>query len=193
MTHPDMPELKSWDGLGIRDHIEYDQETGEFRWKKGFNNHVRVGSIAGSAAPRGYWRVKFRQRFFIAHRLAWWFVNGVIPAGHVDHINGDKRDNRISNLRVVTESENQQAIFRPRRDSTTGFRGVRKTRYGFNAEIRVSKKRVSLGVYRTAEEASAAYLSAKAVLHPSSVASRPYLLHPALTYAATKDRHEQER
>lgn len=166
----------------LRDLFSYEPDTGAFRWRTdmwcGNNRSIlkhRVGDLAGSARGHVYVRLCFRHNGqshkVYAHRLAWLFVHGAWPAQHTDHINGDKTDNRISNLRVATASQNQQNRKCARHDSGAGMLGVafdaRSGRY--SASIRLNKRTRYLGSYATPEEAHAAYLAAKRVLHPYSM------------------------
>lgn len=118
----------------------------------------------------GYRRVCFdrgpRGRFrALAHRLVWALHHGPIPAGFlVDHIDGDHLNNRIENLRLVNKSGNGQNS-----DKWKGY--CRESRSGkFRAEIKINGKKKHLGLYATEAEARAAYLAAKAVLHPYATA-----------------------
>ena len=88
------------------------------------------------------------------------------PGEQVDHINGNKLDNRRSNLRICSHGENQMNS-KLQKNNTTGFKGVRPHNVSgkFNARIGVGKKRKSLGYYNTAEEAHAAYCKAAKELH----------------------------
>lgn len=105
----------------------------------------------------------------MAHRLAWVHVHGSWPAGDIDHINGDKLDNRIANLRDVTRSVNKENMRSARGDNKVGLLGVHVRRQNttrpYVASIRVSGKLIHLGAHNTPEAAHAAYLEAKRRLH----------------------------
>jgi hypothetical protein len=104
----------------------------------------------------------WRTRYMIAgHMFAWWWVYGEIleyPKFVIDHINGNKTDNRISNLRKVTQSQNQW--------NTRGdIKGYTKKGDKFLARIAVNNKEIKLGLYETEKEATEAYLEAKKKYH----------------------------
>lgn len=162
----------------VRHWLDYDQETGEFRWKKNAGRHGKIkgGKIAGRHDRKRYWRIGLKGRDMPAHRIAWMLVYGEIPAGQIDHINGVKDDNRIANLRVVTNAENQHSVFKPGSGSTTGARGVCLYKGKFRAQISVNGRLKWLGEFPTVAEAQAAYLAAKEKLHPASAVSKPHLI-----------------
>lgn len=91
----------------LREVLDYDASTGLFRWLPGNSRHLKAlaGKIAGSQTTP-YVVICIDGTYIGAHRLAWLFVHGSYPEGHIDHINGDCRDNRISNLRDVTQHQN---------------------------------------------------------------------------------------
>lgn len=141
----------------------YEPTTGLFRWKVN-NRRAKVGNVAGKvnrAENQGYVLVSLDCRVFRAHRLAWFYVHGEWPTGHLDHINGDRADNHLANLRPASHSENL-ANQRRRSDNTTGFKGVtyRPDRRNYRAKISRGGRHFHLGAFDTAEEAAAAYMRA---------------------------------
>lgn len=87
--------------------LHYDPETGLLTWKQS-RGRVRRGQVAGSLGNRGYWHVRCLGSLWLAHRIAWKLHTGVEPkAGLViDHLNGDRTDNRWDNIRLTTQSVN---------------------------------------------------------------------------------------
>jgi len=94
----------------LRELLDYDTETGLFRWKTPTNNRITVGSLAGQNHPKGYTRIGVDGAKYLAHRLAWLYVHGVWPINQIDHINRMKTDNRINNLRDVIDGINKRNV-----------------------------------------------------------------------------------
>ena len=115
----------------------------------------------------GYCIIRLDDRLYTAHRLAWLYVHGQWPTHQLDHINGNRQDNRLCNLRPATNAENAQN--RTRKSNTSGFPGVRKTNSKWTAEIKVNYKPIRLGRFDSPEAAYAAYLEAKRKYHPFSL------------------------
>ena len=150
----------------LREVLDYDQETGVFTWKIRTHSRVKAGDVAGALRPDGYIQISIDGCLHRAHRLAWLYVTGESPPSEIDHINCVKNDNRISNLRLATRSENLQNQLRAKSNNNTGFLGVSPNLWKFKAEIQVDGKRRYIGTFPTPEEAHAAYLKAKRQLHP---------------------------
>jgi hypothetical protein len=148
--------------------LDYSPETGEFLWKISRGGMARAGSAAGSIDTYGYRMIKVGRTAYLAHRLAFLFVEGSLPRQQVDHINGNKDDNRWTNLRHATHSQNCVNRTRPNRIGD-GRRGVNRIGSRFQASISIrlagKKKRVHLGMFGTADEAHEAYLGAARKLH----------------------------
>lgn len=118
---------------------------------------------AGTGKGNGYIMLLIDGSKYLAHRLAWLHATGTWPTGQVDHLNGDKRDNRIANLRDVPHQVNSQNVRAARRTSKTGVLGVSwdSEKKRFVAGITVDGKRLPLGRFNTTEAAHAAYIAAK--------------------------------
>lgn len=156
--------IEHWELLSL---FNYNPETGIFTNRVSRNSRAMVGGVAGYVCPRGYIEIRINRRAYLAHRLAWFYVNGVWPKDQVDHLNGDKGDNRISNLRDVTPILNQQNQAGPHRDNRSGYLGVcyHKRSGLFRAYITLNKKQIILGNFKTAEEAHARYVTEKREHH----------------------------
>jgi hypothetical protein len=145
----------------LRELLSYDPDTGNFiglvtRGKRS------TGRIAGGPDPEGYIQIRIDYVTYRAHRLVWLYVYGRWPVGQIDHRNGVTSDNRLSNLREATPAQNSQNRKRCS-TNTSGFTGVhwhaRKRRWG----ARIGTK--TLGYFRSAEEANAVRVAAKAAAH----------------------------
>jgi len=162
-AHP-MPRDPNLTAEFIRSILDYDLETGVFRWKSrpecsDIRNSLWTVRVAGTKV-RGYIQIAIyvegRTISIYAHRLAWLYVYGIWPTQHVDHINGEKTHNAIANLREATISEN--ARNRPKRkDNKSGFTGVmfRASRKKWEGRIMVRGKNVWRRLFDTAAEAHA--------------------------------------
>ena len=150
---------------GLKTRLSYNQITGEFTWINPASRNIKAGSKAGSKNSEGYINIMYYKRIYKAHRLAWLYVYGKFPISQLDHINGTRDDNRISNLREVTNAENQQNIRSPYKNNKTGILGVHKHRDKFESQIRLNGKAKYLGLFKTEAEASEAYINAKREQH----------------------------
>jgi hypothetical protein len=152
----------------VRCAWDYDAVTGEFRWKVRTSKCVRVGDVAGASTSNGYTRLRLNGVEYLAHRIAWLYVYGEHPSNLIDHIDGNKKNNAISNLRVVTFSENIQNQKRAMPHNTCGLLGVtfEKQTKKYKASINIGGgNSKTLGRFNTAEEAHQVYLNAKRVHH----------------------------
>lgn len=148
----------------LRELVEYDSDTGVFTWRTA-GQGKRLGAPAGSITTRGYARVKVDYVGYPAHRLAWLYVHGQWPAHEIDHINGIKTDNRISNLRDVSATINRQNLRAAKSNSSSGLLGVFQANNKWVASIGVKRKRLTIGHFESKEDAYEAYLTAKRALH----------------------------
>jgi hypothetical protein len=154
----------------IKDLLKYDPDTGIFTWigKSATRaNRTKVGSQAGSLAQNGYTIISIFGNRILAHRLAWFFVYNKFPDKHIDHINGNRNDNRIENLRDISHKINCQNKKAPSSNNKSGYLGVHfsKVSNKWTSQITINRKCKSLGLFKTPEEAYAAYLRAKREIH----------------------------
>lgn len=155
----------------FKEYAAYDPETGRMWWIKG-KKKVVVGAEIGSdpTNTRRYRASNFEYQKFMVHRMAWSMVHGEIPEGmQVDHINGNRHDNRICNLRLVTHTENcENKRGALSNNKSSGLLGVSwsKVMNGWQAYIKVNRKKIPLGYFQDKYEAHQAYLEAKRRLHP---------------------------
>jgi hypothetical protein len=151
--------------------VTYEPETGIFRWKFAVNYSIKPGDRAGCQQNHGYRSISIDRERCLEHRLAWLYVYGEHPAGYIDHINGDRTDNRIENLRPASKIENGWNRAN-NSNNTSGHKGVYKVKTGrqknhdrFAAVVNVGGRRVTLGHYETEAEAIAAYRAAAKMIH----------------------------
>ncbi len=144
----------------LRKVLSYDEMTGIFTWlvdRKG----TKAGRAAGHKTKRGYITIRIDGAAFYAHRLAWFFVYGEWPTNEVDHIDLDKSNNAIENLRQATPSQNR-ANTSIRKNNTSGFKGVswKNDKSKWQAHIRVCGKTEFIGYFGSREEAHSSYCDA---------------------------------
>lgn len=146
--------------------LSYEKETGEFTWIKSKGTKIK-GSIAGSVTKEGYLAIAIDGSKYLSHRLAFLTNYGSLPVYEIDHINGDKSDNRIINLREATNSLNQQNKIKARKDNKTSLIGVgfHSASNKYRARITLNRKQIHLGLFDNEQEAFQAYVLAKRNLH----------------------------
>lgn len=148
------------DAKQAREWLSYNPDTGQLSWR------VKRGSVAAGQAiecvnGHGYVVVRLNKKLHLAHRVIWLLVTGGAPMEDIDHINGNRTDNRIANLREASRQENIH-----NRKTRGNYFDKRCGKYA--AEIMVDRKKTFLGYFDTEIGAREAYISAKRVLHPSA-------------------------
>lgn len=146
--------------------LNYDSVTGLFTWARDWYQ-CKSGDIAGNINLDGYRVIGLFGKDQYAHRLAWLFVTGNQPDFDIDHIDGNKSNNSISNLRDVPNSINSQNLIKARSTNKSKLLGVSKNpdSLKWRASITLSGKQKSLGTFDTKEDAHEAYLEKKRELH----------------------------
>ena len=152
----------------LRELFHYAPETGVFTRRRAIAA-TKTNDVAGWLNAIGYWFIGIDHRQHLAHRLAWLYVHGAWPVNDIDHIDGNRANNRIDNLREATRGENLQNQRRAAcTNRSSGLLGAywHKANSKWYAKIQVRGKTIYLGMFDTKEAAHAEYLLAKNRLHP---------------------------
>jgi hypothetical protein len=163
----------------LKELLHYNPDTGLFTWKaRPFKNFKTLKNMnawnaknaykqAGTLEKNGYIRISIDSKDYRAHRLAWLYFYGIFIDRQIDHINHNTSDNRIINLRLATQGQNNQNQNRSHIDNKSGFLGVSFNTYKnkYFSRIQVERKQYFLGYFNTAIEAHEAYLTAKRKFH----------------------------
>lgn len=150
----------------VRSVLSYEPETGLLTWCKQVARNIKPGTTINPMRNHGnYVQIQIDKKLYYTHRLAWLHFYGTSPVGSIDHIDGDKTNNRISNLRDVSVSVNAQNQKRPMNHNKSGFLGVNAIGNRFRAQINVDGVQQYLGTFDTPEVAHGVYLSAKRSFH----------------------------
>lgn len=146
--------------------LKYCPETGNLTWLKDVARLAKAGQLAGIQRDDGYKRLKFLGKAVYAHRIAWLLFYGKPCDKEIDHINGDRGDNRIDNLRMCSKVENAQNRRRSILNKS-GYDGVnfQKSNKKWRARISYNGNRICLGLFDSAELANTARTEAKRNLH----------------------------
>jgi hypothetical protein len=151
----------------VRELFDYNSKSGVFTWKMRTSNRIRIGDRTGcTSTTDGYVYIRADGKLYQAHRLAWVWVHGEPPAQFIDHINGDRVDNRIDNLREATRAQNCHNK-RMSRVCASGVKGVclhQKTGK-WRAQIHANGKQHFLGLFDTVEAAAVAAKEGRERIH----------------------------
>lgn len=150
----------------IKELLNYCPNTGLFTWNVNFNKLRKSGYLAGHLMKSGYIQIGLDGKRYYAHRLAWIYCNGEWPINFIDHINMDRSDNRIENLREASVSENMRNR-RKTISNTSGYKGVTWSRKQgkWQAQIGMDYKNIKIGFFEDPKEAHEAYCNAASKIH----------------------------
>ena len=143
----------------ISELFRYDEETGNLYWKTNKGQRGKIDTIAGHLGPSGYVLVGFDKKVYRAHRIIYALAYSQSPLKDIDHIDGDRSNNRLINLREVSRSVNIQ---------NNKVRGTWLVGSRWEAKIVTNQKQTYLGRFDTEAEAHQAYLAAKKIYHPEA-------------------------
>lgn len=137
--------------------LHYDPNTGVFTWRIKVSSQKLAGSVAGTNKD-GYTAIGVNRKIYQAHRLAWLYAHGKWPDKHIDHINGERNDNKISNLREYDDLQNSRNRGK-QWNNTSGYKGVawHKRDNKWHAQCMINRIQHYVGSFNTAEQAADAY------------------------------------
>ncbi len=161
MTRKDLPTPET-----LRKLLSYNCETGQLIWKKTNSPRALAGSVAGCLSKHtGYVLVRVNKKLMRAHRVVWMMIYNEVPS-EIDHIDGNRSNNRIENLRILSRSENNQNRG-VQKNNISGFTGVSfdSSRSKWVAKIQLNGKTTHLGRFGSLDDAKQAYADAKQKMH----------------------------
>lgn len=145
----------------LKEILDYNPSTGVFIWKKKTSpaSRISIGSIAGAPNTKyKYIEITIHRTVYKAHRLAWLYTYGKWPSRQIDHIDGNRENNKLKNLRDVTARKNQQNRLEHRLGHLVGT-SFRKDNKMWQSTIVINKKKHHIGFYSTAKKAHMAYMA----------------------------------
>lgn len=151
----------------LRRLFDYEPDTGILRWKyvRPRAYRIKLGGTAGTVTDRGYLHIGIARRNYLAHRVIWKWMTGNDPVDQIDHIDGDRLNNRWSNLRQATNGQNRWNI-RRQKNNKSGTTGVcAEQGRAWVAYIAAGRGQVRLGRFQTKTEAIAARREAVSRMH----------------------------
>ncbi len=149
----------------LKELFDYNAETGVFTWKVKLRNGMNIGDVAGTKDSNGYLVVAYKRKRYYCHRLAWTYIYGDVP-NIIDHIDGDKSNNKINNLRNSTYTENA----RNQKISKNNISGIKsvgwvKSRNKWVVKLRVNGKQKFIGHFDDLELAELVAIEARIKYH----------------------------
>jgi hypothetical protein len=154
----------------LKELLHYDPETGDFRWRVNVSSTGRAGEVAGCSKSRdSYIVIRLDRRLYLAHRLAFLYMEGQFPPRLVDHRDTVKSNNRWGNLRHASKGQNaQNKVVAQSNNRISGLLGIYwSEQHGkWGAKVVVDRRQHHGGFHETPEAAHQAYVELKRTLHP---------------------------
>lgn len=141
--------------------LSYNPETGIFTWISRTTRADLLGKPAGSHHSSGYILIAIHNKKRLAHRLAWFYMTGVLPTNHIDHIDGNRANNSFKNLRDVSRSKNLHNVAKAKKNSKSKLLGVSAHQGKWRMQIMINRKIIRISGFATPEQAHKAYLDVK--------------------------------
>ena len=161
-----MVNHKTIDASIVKTLLEYEKNSGLIRWINTVSSRAKAGAVAGHIENNGYRSIRIMGVSYLAHRLVFVLTTGSMPNGFVDHIDGNRDNNKFDNLRVVDRKTNCQNLHGPLKNNKfSGLLGVSQHNRKWKAQIYFDGSKKYLGSYESPELAHAAYLRAKRAVH----------------------------
>ena len=156
---------------------------GRLYWRDGLDNQINAGDEAGSLNGQGYVMVSLKRKRYPVHRLVW-IMHGNEPSETIDHINGNRSDNRIENLRAATNAENV-CNSKLRKDNSSGIKGVswRPQSRKWSGKVAHKNKQYHVGYFDNIQDCENAVKKMRDSLHGefANHASNPQLTPQTIT------------
>lgn len=149
----------------LREACDY-VSSGHLIWKKAGKKRI-VGKIVGSLGSHGYYETCINRKRYLVHRLIWLYHYGILPSEQIDHINHDRTDNRIENLRDVTNGQNNYNQSKRSKKTTSRYKGVSwdSKRSCWKSAIQCAGKYTFIGYFDTENIAALAYNNKATLLY----------------------------
>jgi hypothetical protein len=150
--------------IELKKLLDYNQDTGIFTWKVS-RGKAKINGVAGTKRKDKYIQIAINKKHYLLHRLAWLYVNNNFPE-FIDHINGDKSDNRICNLRKVNSSQNMHNS-KLNIKNKSGIKGIswNKNRNKWEARVCINYKNKFIGYFDDIKLAELLINKARIELH----------------------------
>lgn len=145
----------------LKSILDYDLDTGVFTWKVNKSQRTKAGDVAGWIY-NGYWEIEINNKKHKTHRLAWLYVYGEMPKNLIDHIDNNRSNNRISNLREATYQSNSENYKTPK----TNKSGVKNVSWYKNLDkwvvsMSIKKTKKTIGYFDDLELAELVAVEAR--------------------------------